>query len=278
MTACSISSIRCVHDSKMRDNLLFIRALIKEVIAQADISSDSINARHTGQRKIEDDDILIDILRHIYRTLRNITLCELKQIAWICYEKIDALKHNKIVRQLGKGAYGITLLLSNDHVLKLYRPDLSEDDWYESMQKAAFSGKGSRHTLMVYDHSVINDTLAYAEISRIVTLNAYLEGLNREPIQVSDEMDSMVEKHFSGARLSQWMQLPTSLVSKMINNIVQRSMSHLTDDECRRLSKAIIAVLKTIDPKIIDEMQVLDLHVGNVGIDQVSGAWIAFDV
>ncbi len=221
--------------------------------------------------------VVFEAIQQIFR-MYHLIKSEIHEIVDLCYEKIDALKHNKIQRKLGSGSYGTAMLMSNDHVLKLYRPDLDEDEWYKTMQTAAFSGKGSRNMLMVYDHGKVTENLAYAEISRVIDLRSFLKMSDRDADKISDQMDIFTEKYLSDKALSKLIAMNNSQRLERLKRGIDQYIWDLGDDERKKLAKSLLPVLNTVNDKLLDEMLVIDLHVGNIGVDQVTGAWIMFDI
>jgi hypothetical protein len=201
---------------------------------------------------------------------------EQQRLVDVCFEKIHALKHHRILKPLGSGEHGTALLLSNGNVLKIYAPRDEDDAWYENLQSLAFSGKGSRYSPMVYDYGFIKDNLlAFVEMSRIVTLKDYLKFQKRDFNTIEKEIDAFDDECFRPhAKFRETMSLPYNERKKLILTRIDHHLVSLSLGERHKLSKAIMAVVDTVHSKKFD----LDLNVNNVGVDQVSGAWMLFDI
>lgn len=221
------------------------------------------------------DDELIDAIKQLYlHYIGRITAENAGIVQGIAKWLVDKgpLRHSKIVRQLGYGEHGYAFLLSNDHVFKIFHDAGDDSEWHDTLLARAYAGASSRRLPMVYDNGCIFGSLCYVEMSRVRSLDSYmrLTGRSDHDIEnVSDELDHLYDV-VTYINPTHHVHLVRSM-SARIKMSVDNRMHSLSRVERYKLYRAIFDLIRTSPSRGID------LHMGNIGVDMVSGAWIIFD-
>ena len=210
-------------------------------------------------------------------------------------EKISALSTVRIKKLLGKGVYGTTFLLCDDRVLKVYRGgtgDFSrEEEFYSSQKEKAFSGKGSRSNLMVYDHG--NLELTYPGTEPIVVGYAIISKVY--PLETSISYKNDFDRILRGLRLYVFRKKPnyfqpdenvhTTFLDGKGNEILvslperekfieQMSKFIATEKEefASFATEMVEQLVEDIEQFIKENsiQEIGDLHSGNIGIESTS--------
>jgi len=145
----------------------------------------------------------IDIASHAAHNFKQLKYMYGEDGASKMIHHISSLQHNKILRKLGSGAFGVVYALDNDHVIKFFTGGVTspgggdgfgdydeaskeEINKYKLLQSKAFSGKASKNDLPVYDYGVYakdsdgTPTGYYAEIGKVIPLEDWFRFTGRK--------------------------------------------------------------------------------------------------
>jgi hypothetical protein len=203
------------------------------------------------------------------------------------FHKITPLHEAYIAKKLGRGAFGIAMLLSNDHVFKIFKlwdggGGEESHDWKIYSKMYQQSGQGTTSSLVVYDMGwIVEDKLAFIETNRVYTIREYFDmtgralGQRLPPIGYVSEIIKWMLQRADKPELTK----PESVAKKIVNYVFNGGKGK---DDFRNSMLVHITNLKTQYKWTIEEINSLittlvefsqehgveayDIHSNNLGV------------
>src|SRR3990167_9338674 len=121
--------------------------------------------------------------------------------------QIKALRNNKIIKPMGSGQFGITYVLDNDHVIKLFaNGNKTSCDQellkYKEIQDRQFNGKSHKDEPAVYELGEAKTdwfSIFYVELGKVIPFEKWLE-INKQNAKIWNNIIKFIGLFFKTYR------------------------------------------------------------------------------
>ncbi len=272
--------------------------MIRIILKEQNIRPTERDAEHFKSRESEKEN---ELLTQNIQILKQMSPNLHRQIPESLYQHISPLKRNKITKRLGSGSYGVAFLLDNEHVLKIGNIRATEElQRVEKNEQNAFAGsrKFKRDDLHIFDYGEImgrNEKLYWRETPKYIPLKDLMNPV--ELYEMTDfclevaQPDFLVKTTENGSlfilKFDDWLDLSLKYLRRFSE--AKKFIKKVFDE---KQLKNFLKLLYTEGVKYTNEYSAdnltaisdsenagagPDTHPGNIGIDDVSGAFVFFD-